>query len=69
MGRIFHKILTKKNAKFFGASYTKIPSSVLLLKLTFYYHNWNLDWTNAESIREIRISDLACGTGTLLKSG
>jgi hypothetical protein len=66
MGRIFHRLLA--DAKFFGAFYTKIPAATLLLKLAINENNWGIDWTDPDSIGQLCIADLACGTGTLLKA-
>lgn len=66
MGRIFHKLLA--DAKFFGAFYTKIPAATLLLKLTIDDYDSHIDWLNPESVGELKIGDLACGTGTLPKA-
>jgi len=67
MGRIFHRLLA--DAKFFGAFYTKIPAATLLLKLAISENNWAaVKWTDPDSIGQLRIADLACGTGTLLKA-
>jgi len=66
MGRIYHRLLI--DAKYFGAFYTKISSSIMLTGLTFDPDYWELDFSNKEKLSNIRIADLACGTGTLLKS-
>ena len=66
MGRIYHRLLA--DAKFYGAYYTKIPAATLLLKLAVSENDWGTDWTKTESIGELNIADLACGTGTLLKA-
>jgi hypothetical protein len=66
MGRIYHRLLA--DAKFFGAFYTKIPAATLLLKLAVGESDWPIDWSCPESIGKLRIADLACGTGTLLKA-
>lgn len=66
MGRIFHRLLA--DAKFFGAFYTKIPAATLLLKLAIGENKWNVNWADSESVGQLRIADLACGTGTLLKA-
>jgi hypothetical protein len=66
MGRIFHRLLS--DAKFYGAFYTKIPSATLLLKLAVDKNTWSVDWSSTESVGQIQIADLACGTGTLLKA-
>ncbi len=66
MGRIYHRLLA--DAKYYGAFYTTIPAAAILLKLTLDPAHVPIDWANVESIRQLRIADLACGTGTLLKS-
>ncbi|MFC1486369.1 hypothetical protein ACFLRN_01600 [Thermoproteota archaeon] len=66
MGRIFHRLLA--DAKFYGIFYTKIPAATILLKLAIENNEWSIDWTDPDSICELQIADLACGTGTLLKS-
>jgi len=65
MGRIFHTLLA--DAKYYGACYTTIPAATLLLKLAMT-GNWGIDWGNLDQVRKLRIADLACGTGTLLKA-
>src|SRR5262245_25133307 len=66
MGRIYHRLLA--DAKYFGAFYTTIPAAALLLKLTLDSSQSSRDWSDIEQIRAFRVSDLACGTGTLLKA-
>ena len=66
MGRIFHRLLA--DSKYYGAFYTKIPSATLLLRLAIGVSNWSIDWEDPQSISKLRVGDLACGTGTLLKA-
>lgn len=66
MGRVYHRLLA--DAKYFGAFYTKIPSATLLLKLTMDPDDWDVDWSDLDQVAQLRIADLACGTGTLLKA-
>jgi hypothetical protein len=66
MGRVYHRLLA--DAKYFGAFYTKIPSATLLLKLATNPDDWDVDWSDLEQISSLRVADLACGTGTLLKA-
>jgi hypothetical protein len=66
MGRIFHKLLT--DAKFFGAYYTTVPAATLLLKLALDPTVLPINWSSVDAIRVLRIGDMACGTGTLLKA-
>lgn len=64
MGRIYHKLLLE--AKYLGTFYTSVPAATILMKLALTPDRWSINWANAESLREFRIADLACGTGTLL---
>lgn len=64
MGRIYHRLLLE--AKYLGTFYTSVPAATLLLKLALAADRWNVDWSDMEAIRRLRIADLACGTGTLL---
>jgi hypothetical protein len=66
MGRIYHRLLG--DAKFFGAFYTTVPAATLLLKLTLDPLEVGIDWSDLRQIGKLRIADLACGTGTLLKA-
>lgn len=66
MGRIYHRLLA--DAKYFGAFYTTVPAATLLLKLTLDPAKDGIDWADLEQIAKLRIADLACGTGTLLKA-
>jgi hypothetical protein len=65
MGRIYHRLLA--DAKYFGAFYTTVPAASLLLKLTLDTET-DFDWSDLAAISKLRIADLACGTGTLLKA-
>jgi len=67
MGRIYHRLLADPTRKYFGAFYTTIPAASLLLKLSLPVEA-GIDWSDVEAIRRLRIADLACGTGTLLKA-
>lgn len=64
MGRMFHRLIA--NPKYYGAMYTKIPSANILMKLTV--EEMEYDWEDAEEVQNLNVTDLACGTGTLLKS-
>ena len=64
MGRIYHWMLY--HAKYLGTYYTATSSATLLLKLTFA-HEWSEhDFGTPENLSTFVVSDLACGTGTLL---
>lgn len=65
MGRVYHLLLA--DAKYFGAFYTTVPAATLLLKLTLDPAH-GIDWSDVSEIEKLRIADLACGTGTLLKA-
>lgn len=65
MGRVYHRLLTE--AKYLGTYYTSVPAATLLLKVALDPERWTVDWSDLEGLsRELRIADLACGTGTLL---
>jgi len=66
MGRIFHGLL--RNPKHTGTFYTHVPSATLLVDLALAPDGASVDWSNINMIRKMRIADLACGTGTLLKA-
>jgi hypothetical protein len=63
-GRIYHRILAE--AKYLGAYYTSIPAAALLAKLALRPNAWSVDWADPDAIGNLRMADLACGTGTLL---
>ena len=67
MGRVYHRLLVE--AKFLGTFYTSVPSATLLLKLALDPKRWPADQFKLESLADFRMSDLACGTGTLLMAG
>jgi hypothetical protein len=64
MGRIYHRLLAE--AKYLGTYYTSIPAATLLMKLALQPPNWQMDWTDLGQLKNFRVTDLACGTGTLL---
>ena len=66
MGRIYHLLLA--DAKYFGAFYTMVPSATVLLRLAMKPESWSVDWNDPNQVSKLRIADLACGTGTLLKA-
>lgn len=64
MGRIYHRLLLE--AKFLGTFYTSVPAATLLLKVALDARHWPDNQFNLEELSSFRVSDLACGTGTLL---
>jgi hypothetical protein len=65
MGRIYHFLL--HDAKYLGTYYTSVPAATLLLKLALAPRRWkHLDFGHIAGLSELRVADLACGTGTLL---
>jgi len=67
MGRVYPRLLVE--AKFLGTFYTSVPSATLLLKLALDAKRWPDNQFKLESLASFRMSDLACGTGTLLMAG
>ncbi len=66
-GRIFHRLLDSR--KFLATNYTTIPAAIILAGLAFDERSetWlDIDFSNPESVKELRIVDPACGSGTLL---
>ena len=64
MGRIYHWLLY--HAKYLGTYYTATSSATLLLKLVFSLDWKRRDFGSVRSLADFTVSDLACGTGTLL---
>ena len=62
LGRIFHTVLD--TARYDGSFYTTTPAATLLAVLALTEEL--CDWTDPEAISRLRITDPACGTGTLL---
>ncbi len=65
MGRVYHTLLADR--KYLATYYTSVSAATLLLKLALRPGRWpGVGWADLEGIRQMRIGDLACGTGTLL---
>ncbi len=64
IGRIYHTLLL--DAKYLGTYYTSVSAATLLLKVALDPQRWPYRWDSLDDIRQLRIADLACGTGTLL---
>ena len=62
MGRIFHTVLD--TARYDGSFYTTTAAATLLAALAISEDM--CDWSDPEAIARLRITDPACGTGTLL---
>ncbi len=62
LGRIFHKVLD--SARYDGSFYTTTAAATLLANLAI--RDDMLDWSDNRAIAELRVTDPACGTGTLL---
>ena len=66
-GRIFHRLLETR--KFLATNYTTIPAAIILAALAFdpNHPTWkHLDFNDPETLRNLKIVDPACGSGTLL---
>ena len=66
-GRIYHRLLASR--KFLATNYTTIPAAVVLAGLAFdpMHPRWkDFSWDDPSAARDLRIVDVACGTGTLL---
>ena len=62
LGRIFHKVL--ETARYDGSFYTTTAAATLLAALAI--NKDMCDWSDSAAIARLRITDPACGTGTLL---
>ena len=62
LGRIFHTVLD--TARYDGSFYTTTPAATLLATLAITGDM--CDWSDPAAIARLRITDPACGTGTLL---
>ncbi len=62
LGRIFHKVL--ETARYDGSFYTTTAAATLLAHLAI--REDMCDWSDPSAIARLRITDPACGTGTLL---
>ena len=62
LGRIFHTVLD--TARYDGSFYTTTTAATLLAALAITEDM--CDWSDPEAIARLRITDPACGTGTLL---
>ena len=62
LGRIFHTVLD--SARYDGSFYTTTAAATLLASLAITEDT--CDWNDPEAIARLRITDPACGTGTLL---
>ena len=61
MGRIFHRVLD--TAPFDGSFYTGTAGATLLATLAI--RPGDRDWSDLDAIRQMNVTDPACGTGTL----
>ncbi len=62
LGRIFHTVLD--TARYDGSFYTTTPAATLLATLAIT--EAMCDWSDPAAVARLRITDPACGTGTLL---
>ena len=64
-GRIFNQLIAER--KLLAAFYTSIPAATLLAGLALAPERWpGMDWSAEARLRQLRVVDPACGTGTLL---
>ena len=62
LGRIFHRVL--ESARYDGSFYTTTAAATLLAALAI--REDMCDWSDTGAISRLRVTDPACGTGTLL---
>ena len=63
-GRMFQRLISDR--KFLATFYTLPSSAALLAELAVT--RLDIDWSNEEKIKALRIADFACGTGALLNA-
>ncbi len=63
-GRMFQTLISDR--KFLATFYTLPESACLLAELAV--KRLDIDWSDSEAIKKLRIADFACGTGTLLSA-
>jgi len=70
MGRIYHRLLLRTTGGYYSTYYTSIPAAWILANLTVKTPNPHLGWSfgRVENIKELKIIDPACGSGTLLSA-
>ncbi len=61
-GRMFQKLIADR--KFLATFYTLPVSATLLAELAA--SRLQTDWRDADAVKDLRVADLACGTGTLI---
>jgi hypothetical protein len=65
-GRVYH-LLLGSIAKPLGTYYTSVAAATILLRVALQPERWaQIRWQDPDSAGNLRIADLACGTGTLL---
>ena len=64
-GRVFQRLIADR--KYLATFYTLPSSAALLARLAVAKLN-GTDWSDADAIGEMRVADLACGTGALLSA-
>lgn len=68
MGRVYHRLLLKTTGKHYAAYYTGIPAAWILCNLSIKTPSPDVNWffKNLTEIRDFKVIDPACGSGTLL---
>ncbi len=64
-GRVFQRLIADR--KFLATFYTRPASAALLANLAVAKME-GVDWSDPQAISELRIADMACGTGALLSA-
>ncbi len=71
IGHVYHKITGDISVrKGYATYYTKAPIAYFLAYLALYTPNpeWEYDWCSFDSLKNFKICDNACGSGTLLSA-
>jgi hypothetical protein len=68
MGRIYHTQLLRTTGGYYATYYTSIPAAWLLANLVFRGHASVWDFSDIDKLKEFKVIDPACGSGTLLSA-
>lgn len=68
MGRIYHRLLLKTTGQYYATYYTAVPSAYLLSNLLFKCPNSAWSFDELDFLRNFKVVDPSCGSGTLLSA-
>ena len=64
-GQVYHRVLA--DAKTLAAFYTSIPAAMMMSRIALDMNSQGVEkWADLDFVRNLRVADPACGSGTLL---